>query len=52
MLVNLLNRLFRCSHRQLSRVFTPRGAGNDSAYVSCLDCGQRLPYDLEAMRLR
>ena len=52
MLVNLLNRLLKCSHRQLSRVFTPRGAGAGEAYVSCLDCGQRLPYDLEGMRLR
>jgi DNA-directed RNA polymerase subunit RPC12/RpoP len=45
--------LFGCSHRRLSRPVTPtRQSGLDrQTYVVCLDCGKRLAYDLEAMRV-
>jgi len=47
----LVDLFFRCRHRTLSRVFTPRGAGPRAAYVYCFDCGRRLGYDLVEMRL-
>src|SRR6516225_638885 len=45
----ILNRVFRCSHRRKSRPITPRGGGQ--AYAVCLDCGTRLAYDLDAIRV-
>jgi hypothetical protein len=48
-LQTILNRVFRCSHRHQSRPITPRGGGQ--AYAVCLDCGTRLGYDLNAMRV-
>jgi hypothetical protein len=49
MLQAILNTLFRCGHRNLTRPITPRGGGQ--AYVACLDCGTHLSYDLEAMQV-
>ena len=46
--------LFGCTHRRLSRPVTPtRQSGNPDrqTYVVCLDCGKRLAYDLQAMRV-
>ncbi len=45
-LQRILNRIFRCRHRQLGRPMTLRG----ECYVVCLDCGQRLEYDLKELR--
>ena len=49
MLQMILNTVFRCGHRKLTRPITPRGGGQ--AYVACLDCGRQLSYDVEAMQL-
>jgi len=46
MLENLINLLFRCQHRNLSR---PMGTGE--TYVVCLDCGKRFAYDWKEMRV-
>jgi hypothetical protein len=48
-LQRILNRVFRCSHRRQSRPITPKGEAQ--AYAVCLDCGTRLAYDLNAMRV-
>ena len=48
-LQGILNRVFSCSHRHQSRPITPRGGGQ--AYAVCLDCGTRLAYDLNAIRV-
>jgi DNA-directed RNA polymerase subunit RPC12/RpoP len=51
---NLLNLVFRCRHRRLSRPMTPApkpGQGRQEAYVVCLDCGKQFRYDLDQMRL-
>ena len=48
-LVGILNRVVRCSHRRHSRPITPRGGGQ--SYAVCLDCGTRIAYDLNAMRV-
>src|SRR5215469_10936186 len=45
----LVNRVVRCSHRRHSRPITPRGGGQ--SYAVCLDCGTRIAYDLNAMRV-
>jgi DNA-directed RNA polymerase subunit RPC12/RpoP len=50
----LLNLLFRCSHRRLSRPVTPVRRGNEpggETYVVCLDCGEHFSYDAMNMRL-
>lgn len=50
----LLDLLFRCSHRRLSRPLTPasvRGSPRGTTYVVCLDCGKHFAYDLKAMKL-
>ena len=47
-LQRILNRVFRCSHRRLTRPMTPKG--EDQAYAVCLDCGARIAYDLSAIR--
>jgi hypothetical protein len=48
-LQRILNLLFRCSHRNQSRPISPRGGGQ--AFTVCLDCGTRLAYDLNTMRV-
>jgi len=48
----LLDLLFRCSHKRLSRPVTPtsaRGSPKKSTYVVCLDCGKHFAYDLQTM---
>jgi DNA-directed RNA polymerase subunit RPC12/RpoP len=50
----LLNLLFRCSHRRLTRPLTAagrKGEPHGRAYVVCLDCGKQFDYDLKAMRM-
>jgi DNA-directed RNA polymerase subunit RPC12/RpoP len=54
MIDSLMNLLFRCSHKRLSRPVTPvaryGGLASDT-YVVCLDCGKRFSYDAEHMRM-
>jgi hypothetical protein len=52
MIDTLLNLIFRCSHRRLSRPVTPsgvRGEIRQASYVVCLDCGKRFAYDTRQM---
>ena len=54
MIDTVLNLLFRCSHRQLTRPVTPvsmAGVPRGETYVVCLDCGKQFSYDLEKMRI-
>ena len=54
MIDTLLNLLFRCSHRRLSRPVTPTsrpGIPKGETYVVCLDCGSRFTYDAKSMKL-
>jgi DNA-directed RNA polymerase subunit RPC12/RpoP len=54
MIDNLLNLLFRCSHRRLTRPVSPitkRGEPRSESYVVCLDCGKQFEYDLSEMRI-
>jgi DNA-directed RNA polymerase subunit RPC12/RpoP len=54
MIDTLLNLLFRCSHRRLSRPVTPTTRAGDAkgqTYIVCLDCGGRFGYDLDAMKM-
>ena len=54
MMESLINRLFRCSHKRVTRPMTlpskPGGTGGQS-YVVCLDCGGQFAYDWEQMRV-
>jgi len=54
MIDSLLNLLFRCSHRRLTRPVTPvvkGGPSDGQTYVVCLDCGKQFAYDLQKMRI-
>ena len=54
MIDTVLNLLFRCSHRRLSRPVSPpskKGVSQGPAYVVCLDCGRHFAYDTFQMRL-
>ena len=54
MIDTVLNLLFRCPHRRLTRPVTPvskAGVPNGETYVVCLDCGKQFPYDLKEMRI-
>jgi hypothetical protein len=51
---NLLNLMFRCSHRHLTRPVAPiskAGQPHSQSYVVCLDCGKQFEYDLNEMRI-
>jgi hypothetical protein len=43
----MVDLLFGCRHAHLSRPFTIE----ERSYKICLDCGQEMPYSVEAMRL-
>jgi hypothetical protein len=49
----VLDLLFGCPHKRLSRPLTPskRSSGSRETYVVCLDCGKHLAYDMKTMRL-
>jgi hypothetical protein len=50
----LLNLMFRCAHRRLTRPLTPvstAGVAHGETYVVCLDCGKQFTYDLQEMRI-
>ncbi len=54
MMDSILNLLFRCPHRRLTRPVTPvskSGIAHGQTYVVCLDCGKQFAYDLEEMRV-
>jgi len=54
MIDSVLNLLFRCPHRRLTRPVTPvskAGVAHGQTYVVCLDCGKQFSYDLEEMRV-
>jgi hypothetical protein len=54
MINEVMNFVFRCSHRRITRPFSPRtNQGNmlSNVYVVCLDCGRQLEYDWTEMRV-
>jgi len=54
MIDSVLNLLFRCSHRRLTRPVTPvsrAGVPHGQTYVVCLDCGKQFGYDLQNMQI-
>jgi DNA-directed RNA polymerase subunit RPC12/RpoP len=54
MIDTVLNLLFRCSHRRLTRPVAPitkAGQPHSQSYVVCLDCGKQFEYDLNKMRI-
>src|SRR5580765_4048978 len=54
MIDSLLNLLFRCSHRRLTRPVAPvtkAGQPRSESYVVCLDCGKQFQYDLNTMQM-
>jgi hypothetical protein len=51
---SVMDLLFHCGHRHLTRPFTPvseEGAPNGATYVVCLDCTKQFAYDLTKMRI-
>jgi hypothetical protein len=51
---SVLNLVFRCAHRRLTRPITPvveLGAPRGETYVVCLDCGKQFSYDLKEMKM-
>jgi DNA-directed RNA polymerase subunit RPC12/RpoP len=54
MIDSLMNLLFRCSHRRLTRPVSPAsktGQPQGHAYVVCLECGKQFEYDVHEMRI-
>jgi hypothetical protein len=54
MIDSLVNLLFRCPHKRLTRPVTPvskDGKPHGDTYVVCLDCGKQFSYDLQQMRI-
>jgi hypothetical protein len=54
MIDTVLNLLFRCSHRRLTRPVTPAsiaGVPHGETYVVCLDCGKQFAYDIKLMQM-
>ncbi|MGB9455322.1 MAG: hypothetical protein WCB12_04725 [Bryobacteraceae bacterium] len=54
MIDSLLNILFRCPHRRLTRPVAPitkAGQPHSQSYVVCLDCGKQFEYNLDEMRM-
>lgn len=54
MIANLLNALFGCRHKRLTRPITAvhkPGTQAEDTYVTCLDCGRRFHYDTAALRI-
>ena len=54
MIDSLLNLLFRCSHRRLTRPVAPvtkAGQPRSDSYVVCLDCGKQFQYDINTMQI-
>lgn len=54
MIDTMLHLLFGCSHRHLTRPFTPlagKGVPHRGTYVVCLDCAKQFAYDLNEMQV-
>jgi hypothetical protein len=54
MIDSVLNLLFRCPHKRLTRPVTPiskDGKPHGDTYVVCLACGKQFAYDLKEMRI-
>ena len=54
MIDSVLNLLFRCPHKRITRPITPvskTGVRNGDTYVVCLECGKQFTYDLNEMRI-
>jgi hypothetical protein len=52
--IAMLNLLFGCRHRSITRPMTPfhkPGTPAGETYVVCLECGKRFQYDLVNMRV-
>jgi hypothetical protein len=50
----VLNLLFGCAHRHLTRPFTPmgeEGVPRRETYIVCLDCTKQFAYDWKEMRI-
>jgi hypothetical protein len=50
----VLNLLFRCHHKRLTRPITPvskAGVPDGDTYVVCLACGKQFAYDWNEMRI-
>jgi hypothetical protein len=50
----VLNLLFRCPHKRITRPITPvskTGVRKGDTYVVCLECGKQFIYDLNEMRV-
>ena len=50
----VVNLLFGCRHKRLTRPITPVRMGNFGpveTYVACLDCGSQFRYDTREMRV-
>jgi hypothetical protein len=54
MIDTMLNLLFRCPHRRLTRPMAPitkAGTPHSHSYVVCLDCGKQFEYDVKTMQV-
>jgi hypothetical protein len=54
-MIAMLNLLFGCRHRSITRPMTPvhkPGTPAGETYIVCLECGKRYQYDLVNMRVR
>ena len=54
MIDTVLNLLFRCHHKRLTRPITPvsrAGVPAGDTYVVCLACGKQFAYDWSEMRI-
>jgi len=54
MIDSILNLLFRCPHKRLTRPVTPidlNGKPSGQTYVACLDCGKHFAYDAKEMHI-
>lgn len=54
MIGNMLNAMFGCRHKRLTRPITPvhkAGTQSGDTYVACLECGKRFYYDPQKMRV-
>ena len=54
MVATLLNVLFGCRHKRLTRPITPvhkPGTRSGAAYVVCLECGKKFHYDVNNLRM-
>ena len=54
MIDTVLNLLFNCPHRHLTRPITPvgkSGVAHGETYVVCLDCTKQFTYDLKTMQI-